>query len=137
MNSMVGRGEQEKIRAAMARLGIREDDLDEQFIRSSQKGGQNVNKVSTCVFLRHRPTGITVKCQEERGQGINRLVARKRLLAKIEQARELEKRKAAARRWTARQKSRRRSVAGKENVLRNKRIHALKKESRRPVRDND
>ena len=94
-------GGQKKIHQAMARLGVREEDLDEQFIRSSQKGGQNVNKVSTCVFLRHRPSGIMVKCQEERGQGINRLVARKRLLAKIEHARVVERKKMAASRWRA------------------------------------
>jgi peptide chain release factor len=126
-------GEQKRIRATMARLKISEEDLEEQFIRSSQKGGQNVNKVSTCVFLRHRPSGMTVKCQEERGQGINRLLARKRLLAKIEQARETERNKIAAQRWLLRQKARRRSVAQKEEVLQNKKFNARKKEARRAV----
>ena len=53
----------------LARLGVREEDLDESFVHSGGKGGQNVNKVATCVVLVHRPSGIAVKCQRERTQG--------------------------------------------------------------------
>src|SRR5436309_12350433 len=77
----------DRARAVAARLdalGIREDDLDESFVHSGGKGGQNVNKVATCVVLVHRPTGIAVKCQRERTQGANRLVARQMLAEKIE-----------------------------------------------------
>lgn len=63
----------------MAGLGIVEDDLDEQFTHSRGNGGQNVNKVSTCVILTHRPTGLSVRCEEERTQGLNRYRARQRL----------------------------------------------------------
>lgn len=69
--------------ARMAELGVREEDLEEQFIRSSGKGGQHVNKSSTCVFLRHRPTGLEVKCMRERSQSVNRFLARRELIEKI------------------------------------------------------
>ena len=68
----------------MARLGIREQDIVESFIRSKGPGGQNVNKTSTCVYLKHIPTGIEVKCQKERMQVLNRYIARKILVSKIE-----------------------------------------------------
>src|SRR5262245_19604947 len=68
----------------MAALGLREEDLDESFVRSGGHGGQNVNKASTCVMLVHRPTGMQVKCQTTRHQGRNRLLARQLLLDKIE-----------------------------------------------------
>src|SRR5215203_1342962 len=68
----------------MLALGVREQDIDEQFVRSSGAGGQNVNKVASCVMLQHRPSGIRVKCQQERSQGLNRFLARRLLLDKIE-----------------------------------------------------
>src|SRR6267378_5212426 len=69
----------------MAALGVRESDIEESFVRSGGHGGQNVNKTSTCVMLRHRPTGLQVKCQETRQQGLNRFIARRVLLDKIEE----------------------------------------------------
>jgi protein subunit release factor B len=68
----------------MRYLGVREQDIEEQFVRSSGAGGQKVNKASSCVVLHHRPTGIRVKCQKERSQALNRSLARKILLDKIE-----------------------------------------------------
>src|SRR5436309_10758441 len=68
----------------LAKLGVRPEDLEETFVHSGGKGGQNVNKVATCVVLVHRPTGTAVKCQRERTQGANRLVARQMLAEKIE-----------------------------------------------------
>jgi protein subunit release factor B len=68
----------------MEALGIREEDIEEKFIRSSGKGGQHVNKASTCVYLRHLPTGIEVKCMKERSQSVNRFLARRELVEKIE-----------------------------------------------------
>jgi len=73
--------------ARFARLGIREEDLEESFVQSGGKGGQNVNKVATCVVLVHRPSGMAVKCQRERTQGANRLIARAMLADKIEEER--------------------------------------------------
>ena len=68
----------------MRELNVTENDLDEQFIRSSGPGGQKVNKTSSCVCLRHIPTDITVKYQRERSQALNRFFARRTLLDKIE-----------------------------------------------------
>src|ERR1700693_1152172 len=69
----------------MASLGVREADIEESFVRSGGHGGQNVHKTSTCVFLVQRPTGLQVKCQETRQQGLNRFIARRVLLDKIEE----------------------------------------------------
>src|ERR1019366_2472505 len=66
--------------------GIREDDLKETFVTSQGKGGQNVNKVATCVVLVHGPSGLRIKCQKERSQGLNRYLARKLLADKVEAA---------------------------------------------------
>ena len=68
----------------MRELNVKEDDLEERFIRSSGPGGQKVNKSSTCVFLLHIPTDITVKYQKERSQALNRFFARRTLLDQIE-----------------------------------------------------
>ncbi len=76
---------QEVLLKKMDELGVKESDLDEKFIRSGGPGGQNVNKVATCVQLKHLPTGITVKIQKDRTQGVNRFLARRSLLSKIEE----------------------------------------------------
>ena len=77
----------EKIRLLeerMQSLGIREQDIEERFVRSQGRGGQKVNKTSSCVYLKHLPTGIEVKCQESRSQSSNRFFARRILVDKIE-----------------------------------------------------
>jgi len=76
---------QAQLEARMAGLGLREEDLEEKFIRSSGPGGQRVNKTASCVYLRHRPTGREVKMQQERQQRLNRYYARKRLCELLEQ----------------------------------------------------
>lgn len=68
----------------MEALAIRENDLEEKFIRSSGRGGQKVNKTSSCVYLRHIPTGIEVKCMKDRNQSVNRFLARRELVNRIE-----------------------------------------------------
>ena len=72
------------LRDRMEELGIFEKDIDEKFVRSSGHGGQNVNKTSTCVYLKHIPTGIEVKCMKDRSQSINRFLARRELVKRIE-----------------------------------------------------
>jgi protein subunit release factor B len=72
------------LREKMEELGVLEKDIEEKFVRSSGKGGQNVNKTSTCVYLKHAPTGIEVKCMKDRSQSINRFLARRELVKKIE-----------------------------------------------------
>jgi protein subunit release factor B len=74
------------LRDKMAQLGVREEDLEESFVRSSGNGGQHVNKTSSCVQLKHKPTGLQVSCMRERSQSINRFLARRELLERIEAA---------------------------------------------------
>lgn len=77
---------QRQLSRRMIELGVLETDFQENFIRSSGKGGQHVNKSSTCVHLLHIPTGIEVKCMRERSQSVNRFIARRELLEKIASA---------------------------------------------------
>jgi len=77
---------EEELLKKMDQLGVKEADIDEKFIRSGGPGGQNVNKVATCVQLKHLPTGITVKIQKDRTQGVNRFLARRSLVSKIEES---------------------------------------------------
>ena len=116
--------------AKMVKLGIREGDLVEKFIRSSGKGGQKVNKASTCVYLRHIPTGVEVKCQQERSQALNRFLARRILTNKIETlilGRQSEERKRIEK---IRRQKRKRSRRAKEKMLEAKRKRAEKKKMR-------
>lgn len=76
---------EEALLQKMNKLGVLEADIDEKFIHSGGPGGQNVNKVATCVQLKHIPTGIIVKIQKDRSQGINRFLARRSLVSKIEE----------------------------------------------------
>ncbi len=118
----------------MQKLGVFESDLEESFIRSSGPGGQNVNKVSSCVFLRHRPSGVAVKCQRERSQALNRFFARRLLMDIIERRRHgfiAAKRSAIEK---IRRQKRKRSKRAKEKMLEGKRLHSQKKQNRGAVR---
>ena len=72
------------LKGKMAELGIIENDIEEKFVRSSGHGGQKLNKTSSCVYIKHIPTGIKVKCMKERSQSVNRFLARRELVQKIE-----------------------------------------------------
>jgi len=123
--------EKEKtLQEKMAKLGIREEDLVERFIRSGGHGGQNVNKVSTCVYLKHVPTGIEVKCQQERSQALNRFLARRIMAEKIESMILGKKSERQQRIEKLKRQKRRRSRRAKEKVLELKHLTSQKKRSR-------
>ena len=131
MRFSVGIGKERALKARMDSLGIKEMDLEEKFIRSSKKGGQKVNKTSSCVYLKHKPTGTEVKCQKERSQALNRFLARRILVNKIESlvlGREAEEQRRIEK---IRRQKRKRSHRAKEKMLRYKRMRSEKKRLRK------
>ena len=122
---------EDQLAQRMTALGVRETDIQETFVRSGGHGGQNVNKTATCVMLLHRPTGLQVKCQSTRQQGLNRFLARKLLLDKIEERRKSRAEAERARLEKLRRQKRGRSRAAKQRMLADKSHHAAKKEFRR------
>lgn len=118
MRFNISKYKEEALKAKMASLGIKESDLEEKFIRSSKPGGQKVNKTSSCVYIKHRPTSIEVKCQQERSQSLNRFLARRILVNKIESlllGRKSEEQKKIEK---IRRQKRKRSKRAKEKMLR-------------------
>jgi protein subunit release factor B len=120
----------------MARLGVREQDLEESFIRGSGPGGQHVNKTATCVVLLHRPSGISVRCQASRSQGLNRFYARRILVEKIERQQLGEASAERQRVEKIRRQKRKRSKRAKAKMLEDKRQQSQKKSARARVRLN-
>jgi len=125
-----------QLRQRMAAMGVNESDLEETFVRSGGHGGQNVNKTSTCVMLRHRPTGLQVKSQSTRQQGLNRFIARRLLLDKIEAMRKgfVDARNAQIEK--IRRQKRKRSRRARDRMLADKSMHGQKKALRRTI-DSD
>jgi protein subunit release factor B len=130
-NPPVSKTKEGALRSRLEKLGIHEKDIEEKFVRSSGKGGQNVNKVATCVYLKHRPTNIEVKCQKERTQALNRYLARRILADKVEArilGRESEEKQRIEK---IRRQKRKRSKRAKEKMLEGKRKRSEKKRERR------
>jgi len=132
--NIVSPGKKKSLLERMQVLGVCEQDIEEQFVRSSGAGGQKVNKTSSCVVLHHRPTGIRVKCQQERSQALNRFLARRILLdrieAKLRGAESAEQQEIAR----IRRQKRRRSRRARQKLLADKRHQSEKKSSRAGVR---
>lgn len=114
----------------MAKFGVYEKDIRESFISSGGPGGQNVNKTASCVYLKHIPTGIEVKCQSQRSQAANRILARQILVKRIE---DILRKRAQARRQEMeklRRQKRRPSRAARLTRLEAKKRHSVKKRLR-------
>jgi len=115
------------------RLKVSPGEVEESFILSGGPGGQNVNRRASCVLLRHRPTGLTVRCQQERSQALNRFLAWRRLLQRIEEHRLGQLRAEREKIEKIRRQKRRRSRRAKLKMLADKRHHSEKKQARRKL----
>lgn len=125
----------ESIAARLAHLGARPDEVEERFIRGSGPGGQKINKASTTVWLRHRPTGIEVRCQAERSQSANRELAWAELCAKLEARAATAQAAAQAEREAQRRRVRQKSAGQKRLMVAAKRRRSDRKQGRRAVAD--
>ena len=121
----------------MERLGIREEDFEEKFMRSSGPGGQNVNKVETCVMLRHHPTGLIVRYQVTRSQAFNRFMARRLLVDELEARQQGAESARAQMIWKIRKQKARRSRRAKLKMLEDKHRLSSKKQLRGRVSPED
>lgn len=117
----------------MKKLNIKETDIIERFIRSRGPGGQNVNKTSTCVYLKHLPSGVEIKCQKYRSQALNRFFARRILITKIETILLGKKSQEQKRIYKLKKQKQKRSKRAKEKILRQKHILSEKKQARRSI----
>lgn len=121
----------DELAARMEKCGLREEDILEKFILGSGKGGQKINKTASCVYLKHLPSGIEVKCQEERSRDLNRLFARRLLCSKLEEQLFQKKSEKQQLFEKIRRQKRRRSRKQKEKMLEGKRHRAAIKNTRK------
>lgn len=132
-NAFVSSDSWRRQRVQMEKLDINEADIIEKFIRGSGSGGQKINKTSSCVYIKHEPSGIEVKCQKGRSRDMNRLLARRELCEQIEDRLLGEKSKRQQRMEKIRRQKRRRSRRQKERMLDLKKIQGAKKQMRKKV----
>ena len=132
---MISKEKSDELLRRMEKLGIGESDLIEKFILGSGRGGQKINKTSSCVYLKHLPTGIEVKCQKGRSREMNRYYARKELCQRLEEKESTLLSEREQLHEKIRRQKRRRSRRSKEKMLASKKIHADKKILRRSIRD--
>lgn len=131
---MVSQEKLEELAQRMERLKIHSDDLIEKFILGSGKGGQKINKTSSCVYLKHIPTGIEIKCQQDRSREVNRYLARRELCERLEfQIHKVKTERQQLAEKTRRQK-RRRSRRSKEKMLLEKKIKSERKSLRHSLK---
>ena len=128
---IVSSDKEKALKERLQKLSIHKKDVIEKFIRSGGPGGQNVNKTSTCVYLKHLPTGIEVKVAKERSQALNRFLAWRRLAEKIEGKILKVKSEKQKKIEKIRRQTRKRSKRAKEKILRHKKKHSEKKRSRK------
>lgn len=126
----VSSAKEKALKAKFDRLGINDKDIEESFVRSQGRGGQNVNKTSTCVYLKHIPTGIEVKCQKSRSQGLNRYYARVFLFEKIDRFLRGKRSEEEQRIAKLRRQKKKRSKRAKEKMLAEKHLKSQKKQAR-------
>ncbi len=131
MSEYVNIAKQEQIAGRMKSLNINDHDLVEKFILGSGKGGQKLNKTSSCVYLRHIPTGIEVKCQKTRARALNRFFARRELCDRIEERINGEKSARMQKQEKIRRQKRRRSRRQKDKMLADKHKQSEKKQMRK------
>jgi protein subunit release factor B len=130
----ISKEKQDALLLRMEKLGIHENDLIEKFILGSGSGGQKINKTSSCVYLKHIPSGLEVKCQRDRSREMNRYLARKELCEQWEEIQLKEKSSRQMEIEKIRRQKKRRSRKSKEKMLEDKRNRSEKKETRqKPV----
>lgn len=132
-NAFVSPSKRQQLAEDMQRLGIRDADLIEKFILGSGKGGQKINKTSSCVYLKHVPSGLEVKSQASRSRELNRYLARRELCAEVTERILGEKSRRQQEAERVRRQKRRRSRRQRQRMLDDKRRHSDKKQSRGAV----
>ena len=134
---MIRQEKKESLQKRMEVLGIKEEDLIEKFILGSGSGGQKINKTSSCVYLKHLPTGLEVKCQKDRSRELNRYYARLELCDQIDEKINKVKTERQQLIEKKRRQKRRRSKKAQEKVLSNKKVHSAKKAMRHSPKSVD
>jgi protein subunit release factor B len=130
MSFTISPEKQDQLLARMAKIGLREADIEESFIRGSGSGGQKINKTSSCVQLVHRPSGIEIKCQRDRSQAMNRFHARRELCERLEERIEGARSARQQEHEKIRRTKRKRSQRSKARMLEAKRARGETKQNR-------